>query len=95
VRDHLGRRRRDDVDLPRAAATQVEATARPDTLDGPFDAKGYADFVSAVNSDDASSLARDLAAYGMTRGYGLSWNVPTRIFDTQEASSPLAMTCLR
>jgi len=51
----------------------VEATPRPDTLDGPFDAKGYADFVSAVNSDDASSLATDLTAYGMTRGYGLTW----------------------
>jgi hypothetical protein len=51
----------------------IEATPRPDTLDGPFDAKGYADFVSAVNSDDASGLATDLTAYGMTRGYGLTW----------------------
>ena len=25
----------------------------------------------------------------------LSWNVPTKIYDTQESSSLLAMTCLR
>ena len=29
------------------------------------------------------------------RGYGLSWNVPTKIYDTQETLSPPATTCLR
>ena len=59
---------------PPPAADYVEASPRPDTLDGSFDAKGYADFVSAVNGDDASSLEGLLTGYGFSRGYGLTWN---------------------
>ena len=58
---------------PPPAADYIEATPRDDTLDGAFDAKRYADFVSAVNEDDDSGLATDLVAYGFSRGYGLTW----------------------
>ena len=57
---------------PPPAVDYIEATPRADTLDGAFDAKGYADFVSAVNSDDDSGLATDLTLYGFSRGYGMT-----------------------
>jgi hypothetical protein len=58
---------------PPPATDYIEASPRPDTLDGAFDAKGYADFVSAVDGDDASSLEGLLTGYGFSRGYGLTW----------------------
>lgn len=61
------------VIAPPPANDYIEASAKPDQLDGAFDAKGYADFISAVNDDDASSLEGYLTRYGFTRGYGVTW----------------------
>ncbi len=58
---------------PPQASDFIEATPRADTLDGAFDAKGYAAFITAVNEDDASSLEGVLIGYGFSRGYGLTW----------------------
>ncbi len=42
-------------------------------IDGPFDARVYAAYVTAVNGSDASKVVPTLERDGLTRGFGRSW----------------------
>lgn len=58
---------------PPPASDYVEYSPAPGVIDGQFDAKGWADFVSVLDRTDASSIVPVLKADGFTRGYGRSW----------------------
>jgi hypothetical protein len=57
---------------PAPSADFLEIPPGP-VIDGPFDARVYAAYVTAVNGADASNVVPTLERDGLRRGYGRSW----------------------
>lgn len=57
---------------PAPSSDYLEIPPGP-VIDGPFDARVYAAYLTAVNGSDASNVVPTLERDGLMRGYGRSW----------------------